>query len=139
MIFTQCFDNISNMKNLVKIFIFSFATNLIWENLHQYLYVSYKGGEITQLILIRASLFDAVLVTIILIPFLYFSFFKKRVWLIIIIGIMIAIFNELYGLGTSRWIYNSYMPIFPIFNVGISPMLQLGLTGYLTYKFQEEK
>lgn len=125
------------MKRIALIFTAAFILNLIWENLHSYLYESYMSGKITEFILARASLFDAILITIILLPFLYSPFFKKRIWLIILFGIMIAIINEWYGLGTGRWIYNSSMPILPIIKTGLTPTIQLGLLGYFLFKIQE--
>ncbi len=125
------------MKRIFFIFFTAFILNVIWENLHSYLYDNYMGGKITEFILIRASLFDAVLITAILLPFIYFHSLKNKTWLIIIISTIIAIFNEWYGLGTGRWIYNSLMPILPIIKVGLTPALQLGLTGYVAYRFQE--
>ena len=122
------------MKRLISIFLFSFATNVIWENLHSYLYVGYRGGRITEFILLRASFWDAVMITIILLPFLYLHFFKKRSWLIFIIGITVAVAIEWYALGTDRWAYNSLMPIIPFLDTGLTPTIQLGLLGYLTYK-----
>ncbi|VAW31866.1 hypothetical protein MNBD_CPR01-31 [hydrothermal vent metagenome] len=108
--------------------------NFIWENLHSFLYLNYKGGEITQFILLRASLFDALLIAIISLPFLYFEFLKNKAWLIFIIGIAVAIFNEWYGLSTLRWIYSSNMPIIPIIKTGLTPTLQIGLLGYISFK-----
>lgn len=127
------------MKRIFFIFTIAFILNVVWENIHVFLYGSYMGGKITELILIRASLFDATMITVILIPFLYLSFFKNKTWLIVIIGTIIAIFNEWYGLSTERWIYNAYMPILPIIRTGLTPTLQLGLLGYITYKFQSTK
>ena len=124
------------MKRIFFIFFTAFILNVVWENLHSYLYNNYMGGKITEFILIRASLFDAVLITAILLPFIYSPLLKKS-WLIIIIGTIIAIFNEWYGLSTGRWAYNSFMPIVPIIKVGLTPALQLGLTGYVSYRFQE--
>ncbi|MDO8729325.1 MAG: hypothetical protein Q7K26_05600 [bacterium] len=95
------------------------------------------GGKITEFILIRASLFDAILITTVVLPFIFISSLKDKSWLIIVIGIVVAIFNEWYGLSTGRWAYNSLMPIVPILKVGLTPMLQLGVLGYLSYKFQE--
>lgn len=125
------------MKKVLTIFSFAFVLNFLWENLHSYLYTSYKGGEITQFILARASLFDALLITLIVLPFFYVSFLKRRLWFIVIVGVIVAIFNEWYGLGTGRWVYNSLMPIVPIINIGLTPMLQLGLLGYLSFKLEE--
>lgn len=121
------------MKKLPIIFSLAFVLNLIWENLHAFLYLNYKGGEITQFILVRASLFDAFLITIISLPFIYFSLLKNKYWLIIFIGIIIAILNEWYGLGTGRWVYNDLMPILPIIKTGLSPTLQFGILGYATF------
>lgn len=97
------------------------------------------GGEITEFILIRASLFDALLITIILLPFIFFDKLKNKSWLIIIIGVIIAILNEWYGLGTGRWMYNSFMPILPIINVGLTPVLQLGILGYVSFRLMGSK
>lgn len=126
------------MKRLITIFLLAFVLNLLWENLHSVLYSNYKGGEITEFILARASLFDAFLITLILIPFVYLIALKNKSWLIIVVGTIIAVINEWYGLSTSRWMYNSLMPILPIINVGLSPTLQLGLLGYISFKIQEK-
>lgn len=125
------------MKRLVTVFISAFVLNIFWENLHSFLYNNYMGGKITEFILIRASLFDAILITTVVLPFIFISSLKDKSWLIIVIGIVVAIFNEWYGLSTGRWAYNSLMPIVPILKVGLTPMLQLGVLGYLSYKFQE--
>lgn len=94
------------------------------------------NGKITEFILVRASLFDAVLITAMLLPFIYFSSLKNKSWTIIIIGTIIAIFNEYYGLKTGRWLYNDLMPIIPIIETGFTPTFQLGLLGYFSYKIQ---
>lgn len=125
------------MKKLSTIFFLALILNIIWENLHSLFYDNYMGGKITEFILVRASLFDAIVITIILIPFIYYPFFKNKVWLIFIIGIIFAIFNEWYGLGTDRWLYNELMPIIPVIETGITPTIQLGLLGYVSYKIQE--
>jgi len=125
------------MKKVGIVFILAFLLNVVWENLHAVLYTSYKGGEITQFILIRASLFDAVVITCFLLPFLFLPFLKNKLWLILLIGTLIAVINEWYGLTTSRWAYNSFMPIVPFFEVGLTPMFQLGLLGCLVMVVQD--
>jgi len=122
------------MKKILLVFIFSFCLNLIWENLHSYLYVEYMGGRITEFILIRASLIDALIITVLVLPFMFIDALKKHSWLIILAGILVAIFIEWYALGTGRWSYNEYMPIIPILSVGLTPTIQLGLLGYLSYR-----
>jgi len=124
------------MKRISIVFISALILNIIWENLHSFLYANYQGGSITEYILIRASLFDALLITIICIPFLYVSFLKRKTWLIFIIGIIIAIVNEWYGISTLRWTYAEIMPIIPVIKTGLTPTFQLGLLGYLSFKLQ---
>ncbi len=95
------------------------------------------GSKITESILLRATLADAVMITIIILPFVFLSSFKRYNWLIIFIGIVVAVSIEWYALGTGRWAYNSYMPIIPLISIGLTPVLQLGLLGYLSFKIEE--
>jgi hypothetical protein len=125
------------MKKLLIIFVVALVLNIIWENAHSLLYSNYMDGQITEFILIRASLFDALVITIILLPFIYLNKLKNKTWLIIIIGVIVAVFNEWYGLNTGRWEYNSLMPILPIIKVGLTPTIQLAVLGYLLLKIEE--
>ena len=125
------------MKKISLIFLFAFGTNIIWENLHSYLYVGYEGGPITEFILLRASFWDAVIITAILWPFLYFNFLKNKPGIIFVIGILVALIIEWRALGTNRWSYNFLMPIIPFLGTGLTPTIQLGFLGYLTYKLQK--
>lgn len=118
------------------LFLSAFILNVIWENLHSFLYANYQGGAITEFILLRASLFDALVTTFFVAPFLYVAYLKKRTWLIVVVGTLIAIANEWYGLSTVRWSYDSLMPILPFIHTGITPTLQLGLLGYVAFWVQ---
>ena len=113
------------------------ALNIVWENLHSVLYANYKGGAITEFILVRAALFDALIITVLLLPFLFYTPLKSKMWLFFLLCIAIAIANEWYGLGTQRWAYNALMPVVPILLVGLTPMLQLGTLGVVAYKIQD--
>ncbi len=123
-------------KKIITIFIISFILNLIWENLHVFLYDNYKNGIITEFILLRATLADAIMITIITLPFILFPSIRKLDWIIILIGFILAICIEWWALGTGRWAYNAYMPIIPLLSVGLTPAIQLGLLGYLSFKIQ---
>jgi len=125
--------NYSPFKSLLLIFLYSFFLNFIWEHVHSLLYASYKGGRLTEFILFHASLGDAVILSLLALPFIFSSFFRKRLWIIIPIGIFIAIIIEIYALQAGRWEYNALMPIIPFLNIGLTPTIQLALTGYLTY------
>lgn len=122
------------MKKLIQIFLISFTLNFIWENLHSFLYVHYQGQAITELILFRAALFDACFITLVGWLFITIPFLHKRLWLIWPIGIIFAIGLEMFALNSNRWAYNELMPIIPLLEVGLSPTIQLALTGYISWK-----
>lgn len=124
------------MKKILSVFCIAFVLNLLWENAHAFLYESYKGGVITEFILMRASLFDACVTAIIAAPFMFNAFLRERTWGLLVVGTVIAIVNEWYGLGTGRWAYNAYMPIIPFIHTGLTPTIQLGLLGYVALKLQ---
>lgn len=115
------------------IFVLSFVLNALWENAHSFLYAEYRGGVITEFVLLRASLADAIIIALITLPFVLWPKWRKRGWVVVIIGVLVALGIEWFALGTARWAYNQYMPIIPILSVGLTPTVQLGLLGYLAY------
>lgn len=124
------------MKNLQKlgaIFVISFILNLVWENLHAYLYTAYQGGPITEFILLRATLGDAVMLVVLAVPFVYMHTFTRRLWLIVPVGVALAVWIEFYALNAGRWSYNEFMPLIPFVQVGLTPTVQLALLGWVTY------
>lgn len=125
------------MKKVFLLFVAAFLSNAIWENIHSFLYDHYRGGEITEFILLRATLADAVMITVIAAPFALLPRLRHYRWLIIPIFLAVAIMIELYALSTGRWAYNEYMPLVPFLGVGLSPTIQLALLGYLSVKIQE--
>ncbi|MFA6603376.1 MAG: hypothetical protein WCT10_00875 [Patescibacteria group bacterium] len=120
-------------QGIFLIFLFALIFNAIWENLHAPLYISYRGQTITELILLRAAVVDAGMITLLALPFIYNAGFRRRSWLIIPLGILIAVFLELYALNSARWAYTSDMPLVPFLAVGLTPTLQLGPLGYLAF------
>ena len=60
------------MKKILLIFATAFILNAVWENLHAFLYDNYMGDKITELVLLRATLADAVMITVITLPFVLF-------------------------------------------------------------------
>ncbi|OYV26226.1 MAG: hypothetical protein B7W98_03265, partial [Parcubacteria group bacterium 20-58-5] len=59
-------------RKISVIFTVAFVLDIIWENAHSFLYANYMGGPITESILIRASVWYAVIITLICFPFLYY-------------------------------------------------------------------
>jgi len=122
-------------RQLLFIFLGGFLLNLLWENLHAPLYVHYQGGAITEYILLRAALFDALVITIFVALSFLISRQEWRQWFVLAAGILFAVVLELFALETGRWEYIAFMPLLPIINVGLSPALQLGFTGWLALVF----
>lgn len=123
-------------KKLSLIFIAGFLLNLVWENLHSYLYIHYQSGEITQWILLKATIFDAVFITILAVPFMTILYFRERKWYALVFGFIAAVIMEWHALNTGRWAYNELMPIIPLLNTGLTPTLQLGLLSYFIFKWR---
>jgi len=122
------------LKKPIVIFIIAFLLNWVWENSHSFLYIHYQSEVITQLILLRAALFDAVFITLMSVLFWRVGYFKKRLWYALIPGFVFAVLLEQWALATNRWAYSDQMPIIPWLEVGLTPAIQLGITAYFAYK-----
>jgi hypothetical protein len=120
-----------SVKKLGLVFIFAFALNFVWENLHVHLYTNYQGEKITEWILIRATFWDAVIITALFALSLLFSK-KIRPYFVAGGGLFIAILMERWALQTSRWAYKPAMPIVPFLGTGLTPTIQLALLGLLS-------
>ena len=133
----------NRLRILLRVFLASWLLNLIWENLHVFLYDQYRGAFFSQMgwvdrfwILLRASIFDAAFITAIVFLIMLIPWLKgKRLWSLVIVTTLFSISLELYALDTGRWAYNSLMPLIPLLDIGVSPVIQLGLTGYLATRF----
>ncbi len=122
------------LKKTALVFFLSFALNLVWENLHATLYTNYQGGPISNTILLHATLADALIITAGAFLFLYVPYLRRNLWLSLVLGILIAIGVEMWALETGRWAYSALMPLTPFVKTGLTPTLQLGLLGYVTYR-----
>jgi len=121
------------IKTLGLIFILAFLLNLVWENLHSYLYIHYKGAKITEIILIRAAVFDAFVISVLAIGVILTPRIRGKLLFAIVLSVLFAISLERFALGTDRWAYTSAMPIIPFINTGLTPTVQLALTFLITY------
>ena len=122
------------MKKWILVFILAFGLNSIWENLHSLLYVHYKQGLITEFVLVRAALSDALIILGMVFFLRLVPAFARRPWLSIVVGVIIAVGIEWWALGSARWAYKDIMPVIPFLNTGLTPTIQLGLLGYIVYK-----
>ncbi len=115
------------LRKLVFVFICAFVLNLVWENVHANFYVHYRGSAITEIILLKAAFFDAVVSLIATFFFLFVPPLRRQRWLVALALVVFAVSLELFALSTGRWAYNVSMPIIPVLGVGLSPTAQLAL------------
>ena len=128
-------------KFVIIIIVLSFLLNFAWELIQIPLYKDsfYSIGHIAFCAL--ASLADAIMVLL-----LYFGFaaiFRNLFWIehqkwnrivmVILIGGTGAVLAEIRHLSIGTWAYSGLMPIIPVINVGISPVLQFMVLPLLIY------
>lgn len=133
--------SILKQMNLFKkhscIFLTALALNLIWEFSHYRLYVDTSAIQGSPHLLI-ASLFDAIFILSI---FGVISLKHRSLnWIhkpskmdygaLMFMAFVIAILIEVVNLHLGRWSYTVAMPT--LFGIGLSPLVQLALTGMLT-------
>jgi len=114
--------------------------NIIWEFSHHFLYVDLSGiPKYSHLII--ASFADML---IILGIFAIISLKNKNLnwiknpskfdyFMVVFLGLIITIFIEMINLNLGRWEYTLAMPT--LFGIGISPLIQLALTGIISLIF----
>ncbi|MEK7649732.1 MAG: hypothetical protein AAB367_02110 [Patescibacteria group bacterium] len=124
----------THIKQLIIVFIAAFFLNLLWENVHSYLYVHYQGGTITELLLMKAALFDAFVTLVAAVLYIWVKPFKNRLDVTLGGLFAFAIGLELFALATLRWSYSSWMPTLPCLDVGITPIIQLALLAYISFR-----
>jgi|SRR3989338_6765516 len=120
------------------IFVFAYLLNFLWEAIHAY--TLYQGHDFQASIyvpmLLYVSFIDSLLICLIFfIGFLLFSKIikshnLKEIIFILASGFLIASFIELKALFFHQWNYKAIMPT--IFGMGLSPLLQLPITGMIS-------
>lgn len=116
---------------ITPIIALTYFLNFIWENAQAPLYEAYDGFSKNWLVCAKAALGDLVIVGTI---FTLMTFLFGREWIsnlspkhfvvLFLIGGILAIIIEKWGLSTGRWQYNE-MPTIPILNIGPTPVLQM--------------
>ena len=142
---------------VITVAVVAYVLNLIWEVAQGPLYENfqYDGKHIS--ICALASVADVFMVFILLFGFglVYHSVFwvrhlsMSRSLLLVFVGGAGAILSEMWHTARNDWTYAESMPILPVVEVGLSPVLQfaiLPLTVFLisrktlpSYNFQSQK
>ncbi len=135
---------LSKIRLLFVLFCSAFLLNFLWEAIHgAFLYEGLEkmiSVEYVPLILYAATV-DSVLIVFMwglsTLALKDVNLFKTKLafsWVLFIsLGLLFAIFIEVRAVFfENRWEYSSLMPT--IFGIGISPLIQLVITGILAIK-----
>jgi len=131
------------MKLYVRhIIIFSIPINFIWEMAQMPFYQNMPWDLDLSLFCLVASFGDALMILIIFLTVALLV--KNKDWLLnltirnillaLIIGFIIAVLVEQYALENNMWAYSKIMPYLPIWNIGISPVLQMMILPLIIFK-----
>lgn len=137
----KAIDKVAFKKMILVILILGFIVNLVWELVQMPLY---KDADYTishMAFCALASVADALMV--LLIYLVLALIFKKSFWvqnarwqsfiIVIIVGAIGAILSEMRHLSLGNWAYSDAMPIIPIVNVGLIPVLQFMVLPSVVY------
>lgn len=123
---------------LTKLFIIAFFINLLYEILHSVLYKTCQEASLKKYIylILKGAIFDGFSIT--LIYFITFIIFKNQnpfnniaqIIAFILIALILAYIWDFHAIKNKRWEYSEKMPL--ILGVGITPIVQLALTGFLS-------
>lgn len=123
------------LRTCSVLIIVSFILHFCWEYMHYGLYSGYEEWSGSIPVYWLAAIGD-VLYT--LGAFALVSAIKKSYewiagatiadfFMLVTLGVLIALFIEYKGIALDHWEYVSGMPIIPVLGVGLSPVLQMAL------------
>jgi hypothetical protein len=138
-------------KFIVAVAVISYALNFVWELAQGPLYEGFEYDVEHISFCALASVADMLMVFILLFAFalIYKDVYWMRNWgwkriaSLVLIGFFGAILAEVWHTARGDWAYADAMPILPVAEVGISPVLQFTLLPWLIFmiskKFIKEK
>lgn len=116
----------------IKIFFVAFFINLLYELLHGLLYKTCIEASLKKYVylMLKAAVFDGFAIMILYATTVLMFPVRYHLVAFSILGLLFAYGWEIYSLKKKKWEYSEKMPI--IFGVGITPLIQLMLTGLLS-------
>ncbi len=122
---------------LFKVFLLGFLLNVVWEMLHSQLYTTCLEQTWTKNVplLLKMSLKDGAWITLFYgTSVLFFQNWNifEHIWQLIFfiaLGLAFGFIDESISIRLKRWEYAPAMP--KIFGVGLTPLLEIPVTGIL--------
>ena len=129
------------MAILFQIFLIAFLINLLWEVIHSQLYETCLKSPLKKFIplIIGASLKDGLFISLFYLTsaiiFGQINILADRSQLLafIFLALSFSFIDEKISLKLGRWQYAKAMP--KVFGVGLTPLLELAVTGVLTFLY----
>jgi hypothetical protein len=126
---------------VLQVFLISFLINLLWEVIHSQLYTTCLKAPLKKYIplIIGASLKDgwwiSLLFGITVILFRNINILSNLPQLIffVVLSLAFSFYVEKTALKKKRWEYAKQMPT--IFGVGITPLLEIAITGIVAFLY----
>ena len=126
---------------LFRIFILSFLLNLLWEVSHSVLYKTCLKLSLKKYVplMIKTSFKDGLLIIVIyLITIFMFNNINiinnyLQLSIFVVFSLILCYINEIVSIKYKRWEYADNMP--KLLGVGITPLIQIAITGILTFLF----
>jgi len=123
------------------VFVLAFLLNFVWESIHAVLFyaehASYVASFFTRMVLYASSIDALLILGVFCVGCLFFKgdcwlehYRGKELLFTILLGLGIATIIEVKALFFEQWSYTTLMPT--IFGIGLSPLVQLAVTGALS-------
>jgi len=132
-------------KSIITMSLLAFILNFIWEFTQGPLYKGYKYDWEHISFCMLASIADMLMVLILLFSFgliyknVYWinSMDLNKVLLLVFVGFSGAILAEVFHTMRGDWSYTDAMPLLPVVEVGVSPVLQFMILPWLIYSISK--
>jgi hypothetical protein len=129
--------NMSMLFLLTELFVFGFLLNMVWEVWHSQLYTTCLKQEWTKNVrlLTIMSLKDAFFIVLFYLTTVFifgsYDIFNNSLQLVffVLISLSFSFVDEKISIKKKRWEYAPTMPT--VFGVGITPLLEIAITGVL--------
>jgi hypothetical protein len=119
----------------------SFLLNFAWEMLQMPLFEGIEMNMQSAVFCILSSLADTLIVLLLYYAFVILykelfwnrHFIVQRILILMVAGSIGAILTEILYLSAGSWKYSRSMPLIPVVNVGVSPVLQFTVLPTVIY------
>ena len=126
---------------LIQVFLMSFLINLLWEVIHSQLYITCLNRPLKRFIslIVVASLKDGFWISLFFVISVYLfdniNILTNHLQLgvFIFLALLFSFIDERISLDRKRWEYSKQMP--RVIGVGLTPLLELAITGTLTFLY----